>query len=628
MDPQRFLPSGCSALQQTLDFILKILTGELAQVITPIFPPERRSNYQRYRQAEFNQLISYPQDHSPDSNCFRPLAAWMGRLILPKTNTRVHQGVIMELSHTPDAYRFLVGKTVKLQWQYYPQLQQRLQRVTQDVHFSAEATFSLQQGLIHPIRLNHWRQVDPLESLAGAHPVDDIEVALVGEVEVSYDQSAWTLSIQKEPIQISGRYRALVTFLRSEGIDSNHWHARHFDRQTGGFNGAESLVYVPQVVADLNGNCAASNRNLDRSPANQQGWYIDGLMNQAGVFTVTALGPRALIQLQPDRFIPSTSAGRKFIRQENWADLKAKKGKITSTLISPGHKSLQQALAEWRVGDQALLVHVYGGIGGERAEPATRGPIYFGHFAYGIATVIREPLADELQFDITYHQIYTHNQEGLVSGSFHWNRYMGDRQWGILGTRPVCDMLIKFPPYTDPFDFDGLKRSPLSGLIDQLEVMAARYRIGDGTGGTYVGPANNCAQDSNQALYASIKRMSELIAENADYLRDWQQRHLDQARRYQQLLRLGQTIQHRLLPFGSARADWAESRAILGTSLEDYPLKALGRGLVSWRTLLPRVASNTVTQAFLDHGASVWVLQTYQVGGEDPSIEPIAPFGL
>ncbi len=49
-------------------------------------------------------------------------------------------------------------------------------------------------------------------------------------------------------------------------------------------------------------------------------------------------------------------------------------------------------------------------------ENPRRAGLYFGHFAFGIADVIREPLADELRFDITYYQIYTHNVDGLVAG--------------------------------------------------------------------------------------------------------------------------------------------------------------------------------------------------------------------
>jgi predicted Abi (CAAX) family protease len=51
-------------------------------------------------------------------------------------------------------------------------------------------------------------------------------------------------------------------------------------------------------------------------------------------------------------------------------------------------------------------------------------------------------------------------------------------------------------------------------------------------------------------------------------------------------------------------------------------------GLGSWRTLLPRKASDTVVKVFLKYGASVWVLRTSQVGGADPDIEPIAPMTL
>jgi predicted Abi (CAAX) family protease len=47
-----------------------------------------------------------------------------------------------------------------------------------------------------------------------------------------------------------------------------------------------------------------------------------------------------------------------------------------------------------------------------------------------------------------------------------------------------------------------------------------------------------------------------------------------------------------------------------------------------WRTLLPRKASDTIVKAFLDHGASVWVLRASQIGGHDPEIAPIAPMTL
>jgi predicted Abi (CAAX) family protease len=50
--------------------------------------------------------------------------------------------------------------------------------------------------------------------------------------------------------------------------------------------------------------------------------------------------------------------------------------------------------------------------------------------------------------------------------------------------------------------------------------------------------------------------------------------------------------------------------------------------LTSWRSLLPRLANDRLAEIFLSYGASLWLLQTYQVGGWDEDIEPIAPTKL
>jgi predicted Abi (CAAX) family protease len=63
----------------------------------------------------------------------------------------------------------------------------------------------------------------------------------------------------------------------------------------------------------------------------------------------------------------------------------------------------------------------------------------------------------------------------------------------------------------------------------------------------------------------------------------------------------------------------------LGATLEEPPLQNLWTGLGSWRTLLPRKASDTIVRVFLKQGAMAWVLRTNQVGGDDPNIEPIIP---
>lgn len=637
LDPEPRHGESRSHLQRTLTLVMNILQDKFSeQLVADRLPAQTESNYQRYQQADFNHWSYYPLHQPPNDQLYRPIAPWMGRLILPSPDQRRQiNGVLFEVHHAAAAQTSLVGKVVMLRWSQQLAVQTRVRQVTQDVHFSAEAEYTHRQGLVHPIRLNHWRQVNPLESLAGSHPENDVIVALPDPVQVSEVEGiesglegveGCVLAIAHEPVQISGRYYGLVQFIEPVEPDSDRYRVAHFELATRRFDGPTEIVRLPQVIPDKNGTLPATAAQIEQSPQNENGWYIYGAADAAGLFVVQAIAPRDLFRLMPRRTLLQTKAGLRYVKQKAWKNLVAKKGQTESVLISPHTATAQQARQAWQVGDRALLVHTYGGIGGRQREPAAKAPIYFGHFAYGVATVIHEPLADEPQFDIRYYQVYTHNTHGIIAGVLHWTHYMGDRQWGFLGTRPVADILIKHSAYTEPFDFNGSLPTALDDLIRQLETMVARYRIGDGTGGTYVGPANNCAQDSNQALYASIKQLEELIQASPPKKSRWQAQHPEQAQRYQQLLGIRKALQRELLPLGSARADWEDGREMLGSNLEDYPLKTLGRGLLSWRTMLPRVASDTVIELFLRHGACLWVLRTNQVGGDNPEIEPIAPF--
>ena len=57
-------------------------------------------------------------------------------------------------------------------------------------------------------------------------------------------------------------------------------------------------------------------------------------------------------------------------------------------------------------------------------------------------------------------------------------------------------------------------------------------------------------------------------------------------------------------------------------------MQNLIRSLLTWRTILPRLTSDEVMQAFIKQGGSAWVLRTNQVSGFDPDIEPVAPMTL
>ncbi len=633
LDDQAFLPDGRSHLRQTLDLTLNILVGDLRQHLDlQRIQVKQLGNYYQFQAAPFNHHSYYRVQQTLPTPWYRPVAPWLGRLILPDPHQRP-DGVWLELLHTPPDLVVWRGQRVHLRWQGAPDFKKRIPPITRDIHFSAEAEASHREGLILPTRLNHWRLVTPLESLTGARPMDDVIVKLPDPVRVETvrqddESSCLTVLIAHEPIQISGLYYALVQFLGPVDEALERYRVVHYNPATEQFDGLAETVRLPTVVPDDNGVPPFTNTELERSPQNLSGWYIHGTQATDGEFVVQALRPRCLFQLQPDRTLTSARQGRQYLRHGSWNSLETKTGTSTSVLIDPKAPSDQAAIARWQEGDEALLVHVYGGIGGEMREPDAKGPVYFGHFAYGIATVVREPLTDELQFEICYHQVYTHNRRGLIAGSLDWSLYMGDRQWGFMGTRPVSNILIKLPAYTEPFDFNGYRWSALDDLRIELELMTARYRTGDGTGVTYVGPANNCAQDSNQALYASAMHLEAAITAHRATLKAWEANNPDQSQQFQQLLRLRRAIQQELLPFGSARADWADEQESLGSNLSDYPLKTLGRGLLSWRTMLPRKASDTITLLCLQHGAALWILRANQLGGHNPTIAPLAPLTL
>ncbi len=615
LDANAVLPDGRTNLGQTLDIIDRILRGTWASP-APLSAP-KASNYDRYVEAAWNLPDYYPLERTVDAQRYRPIGEWMGRLILPKPEERASvRGAWFEVHHAAEDQRDLVGRTVKLRWSDEPEVQELVRAVTRDVNFSAEADYASHYGgLVMPVRLNHVRLVDPLESLAGSHPTDDAIVMLSGPVE-RRDEDGVVLQIARHPVQISGRYYALFRFV--EALAGDHFRVVHFNRSSHDFNGPEEIVRLPPVVSDCEGREPSSTRALERTALNTAGWYAYGAPDANGEFVVRALAPRALLRVAPESVQPGGIAAYGAVRKMAWDDIVARKGTMRSVLFGGSPSG-------WSVGSKALLVHVYGGIGGTQREATASALIYFGHFAYGLAEVVMDPLAGESRFEIVYHQVYTQNGDGLIAGPLHWSRYMGDRQFGWAGLRPVCDLLFKLDAFGEDFEIDAAPSgSALSGLVLQLEAMTARYRIGDGTGGTFVGPANNCSQDANHALFSTLRRLQQFIEAHPAF-DDWESSSSADAQRYRVLVQLSRELSRKLQPFGSPRADWSANEFNLGSTLEDAPLQSLLAGLTSWRVVLPRLAADTMLGTFLRHGAAVWLLTTDQIGGEHPEVEPVAP---
>ncbi|NEQ42269.1 MAG: CPBP family intramembrane metalloprotease [Leptolyngbya sp. SIOISBB] len=140
-------------------------------------------------------------------------------------------------------------------------------------------------------------------------------------------------------------------------------------------------------------------------------------------------------------------------------------------------------------------------------------------------------------------------------------------------------------------------------------------------------------QDSSQALYETIQGVRQQMAEHPE-ITTWLDNHPDdpQTALFQDLLSLGQSLQRQLVPLGIARPDWHENADVLaGIEAGDRASRnanTLMNNLLSWRTVIPRVAYDNVAAILLDHGAEMWFLRTNQVGGADPTILPLAPTEL
>ncbi len=596
-DSRRRLRLGAAVLAMAL-LVLPLARGALGAPAPP--PP---TSYDLAWQAPFNRPEHYPLARRPDPALYRPHGDWFGRLILPAAAEMVPDGgdwVWLELEQAPAGHDGLVGQRLRLAWRDEPMLRALVGKVSTPVRLGAQARLAAQQGNVVPTRLDGRNDVGPLQTLAGAHPHDDITVALE-EVRVDRRGGDTVLRIGRPPLQSTGRWVALVRLLSRDPADPERFRVRHYDRGQGDFSGAIETVRLPRQPADRHGRRFFDPQGLLESPVGRDGWYLFGAPDRDGTFTAQALEPRHLTRLASDRVLRGTAAGLNAISRINWSDGQTRRGRFSRVDLDPDGEH-----APWQPGDRSLVIHNFGGIGGPDGEPIS-GFTVTGHFAFGAARVVVDPFTGEPRFDLRYHQIYANNPNGIVSGSQDWSAYTGNLQRGWLGTRPISDVLVR----TDPL--------LLEELAIQAEVLMARYRSGDGSGVSLVSPAISCVQDSSQALWIAI-----------DQLR--RRRRQPDGTEPPRLASLARSLDALLTPFGMVRADWRHN-----ASLMDLPANAPDRfraspslwdGLLSWRSMLPRRAHDEMALVFLRHGDPLHLLRTNQLPGADRRLAPLAPTQL
>lgn len=653
-----------------------LFQSPLLRAAAPSLPP---SQYASTITAPFNQASYYPITPTPPSTFYRPVGDWVGRLILPSVeqyqqikDSSETDWAWFEVQVAPEQAKAAIGQTLRLTWMRNPAVQAYVKTATRNVQFTSEVEKTWQQGVIHPIRLNGRAQVGPLQSLAGAHPYDDVTVVLRGDVQWELGQptnpvakptgqspaaqqptiqTAPTLRINREPLQETGRFVALVKFL--EPVDpqdpqdlpqkcpgnppctSDRLRVQHYNPSSRQFDGPQEVIHIPQQPPDWLGIFNMTTRELSQSPAGTAGWYIYGAKDKAGMFTVQALQPRSLMQLHPQQTLLDFNNGLKYINFGSWQDLESRKGTLQTVLVDPTAAKPEAAQANWQVGDRFLVMHLYGGRGGTQPHSETDVfGTYAGHFSFGVGEVIRDPFTNEPRFDYAYLQVYGNGGDGTLSGANTWANYTGNQRRGILSTRPISDILIKLDPFTQDYQFGDTKLSFFNEFLAELSLMGARYRIGDGTGGATITSATSCVQDSNQALFLTIRRFKEKVEANPQMV-EWMRQHPNDpnTQRFQQLVQLGKDLAEQLMPMGIVRWDWAENADILTgvrsdnhfISIDNFQLKNLATGLISWRTAMPRQSNDELAMLFLRHGAKLWFLRPNQIGGVDPGIAPLEP---
>ncbi|MEG3908188.1 abortive infection protein [Microcoleus sp. w2-18bC1] len=567
---------------------------------------------------------------------YKPIALWHGRLILPLNEQRQPYGtVFFEVINAPKKYKNFIGKTAFLKWSTNREVQFFVHAVSQDINFTQETKKSQKSGNIHPERLNGWRNVGPLETLAGSRLEDSVTVMLRRPViAINYSSSdRQELTIDREPVQIIGRFCALISILQRKEPDSDKFIVRHFNKTSQQFDGAAEIIRIPQVQPDKNGVARFTNHLIEQSPLNPDGWYIYGERDEDSIFVVQAIEPRKIAQLTPDETHLGLKKSLAYLNSKNWENTPAQKGQARRVLLTPNDATENASISPWQEGDIGIVIHSFGGIGGKKGEQPPLG-IVTGHFAFGVAKVVRDRFTSELRFDIEYKQVYAHNPDGIVAGSSKWQSYMGDLQRGWLGDRPVCDIICKLDCVCCDYDFDGITLSPLTELNQQLDIMMARYRSGDGTGASLVTPATSCVQDSSQAIYATIKKITSEIESNPQ-IQDWLKTHPTdaQTQRFHQLVALGESLETVLMPLGIVRPDWRKNSRLAGIDSELKKtffagIATLIKAAISYRTMLPRRTQDEIAKVLLKQGAFLWIIRTNQVGGFDPDIEPIAPTRL
>ena len=549
--------------------------------------------------------------------------AWTGRLIMPETaERRPDGGVWFEVYDGAKGNSY--PKRLWLTWDKNSEsMSDLVRRTTIDITMNPnDLREGLQKGNKPPEKLNGLKRVSFLESLAGSRSErakDNINGILTeNSMEVLIKNAKLTsdtLLISSEPIQIIGRYVSLLSFLkpapRANAYQALSWKGSDFSDQV-------TVNYMPPDQDPTRVGWIPTLVGIENSVDNKRGWYAFGdLIN--GQFTVRALEPRSAMGLDRAK---SVRDGIGFINNENFKDVRSKKGTIESFVLQ---KNLQLTPKARMKG---LVIHLFGGIDGQNTDtpivvPRTNFKFYTGHFAFGVAEIVTDPFTKEPKLDIEYRQIYATNEQSIVSGATKWHSFSGSLRRGWMYARPLSDSIIWHPSLMYPYSINGHTFDPMATILDELTIMAARFRTSDGFGIAKVTSTTSCVQDSSQAMYIALSKF--LSWSNTSEVKTYVANHPgeENVKRLQNFKEMAKEYLSGIIKWAGARSDWGDAKAglVINRDVSRGP-GALLTMAASYKFVAPRFANDNMLKMFYDRNALIWIVKTSQIGGSKNDIFP------
>jgi predicted Abi (CAAX) family protease len=602
---------------------------------------------------------------------FRPVARgtqWSGQILLPARDSRLDGTVFVKVATAPEAYKNLTGKLIRLSW---PRGSGSATQYTPNVTFKPDELAEANKASnVVPIVLNGWEQVSPLESLAAARCRGDfstetfnnnrlkvcnysrIERIFVTFTPTLVDAGTTTVRIGEEPTVVAGTHYTLAREIAKTSRTTGNGSLKIY--QASPFQKGQFIASKIEFGVEENFGRRPNFtfNNINRSPAASEGWYLyadEETDNERSTshFVVHAIEPRALVRVNGSYGnITGTDNGKAFLTyQENVPPANsylAKNGltrgafaslenRFRKVIIRPGASraplsdatpieplTFDNSQRTFRNGEVGLVTHLFHWIS-DSAGKKNVGPLGLvtGHYSYGFYEVFREPIANELQFDVVYRQVYGQGGDAVISAKVTRSEYMGNLRRGWSNSIATSDVLVRAPWLDNELVASsggaGSHVVPMAIFDDTLSLMLHAYRTGSGDGISSIVPWASCVQDSSQALFIALNRLEKTLVSShgAGYCTNPE---------FGRVCGLAAKLKRQfdasdIFSNTAVRGDWLNNASSLQISRSENQMENGYEALASYKTALPRNAFNLFLSAMLEQGANLVLMDNVQIGG-------------